>query len=66
MNNQITYKDIAVNVGKSEHTVKQWKQRFPKLLEYCKLGTFCEKNNITIDMIKNCIELKEMAKRDNV
>jgi hypothetical protein len=65
MNKNITYKEIADKINKSEHTVKQWKQRFPKLLEYCKLGIYCEKNGINMDMIKNCIELKEMAKKDN-
>ncbi len=59
---EITYKEIAKDLGKSVATVTSWKQKFPTLLEYVKTGAFCKKNNITIEMIKTCIELGEMAK----
>jgi len=58
----ITYKEIAKDLGKTEGTIKNWKKNHPILLEYVKTGAFCKKNNITIEMIKTCIELKEMAK----
>jgi len=61
----ITYKEIAEYLDKSETTIKNWKQKFPTLLEFVKTGAFCKKNNITIEMIKNCIELKEMAAKQN-
>jgi len=32
---------------------------------YVETGAFCKKNNITIEMIKNCIELKEMATKQD-
>ena len=54
-------KDIAEYIEKSVDTINGWKQRQPKLLDATRIGVFCKKNNITIEMIKNCIELKEMA-----
>jgi len=57
----ITYKELAEDLDKSEATLKNWKQKFPTLLEYVKMGAFCKKNNITMDMIKNCIELKKLS-----
>jgi predicted transcriptional regulator len=57
-------KDIAEDLGKTEGTIKNWKKNHPILLEYVKTGAFCKKNGITIEMIKSCIELKEMAKGD--
>lgn len=60
---KVTYKDIANYLNKSETTIKSWSSRYPEMLELCKIGAFCKKNNITIDMIKNCIELKEMASK---
>jgi len=35
------------------------------LKKIARTGAFCKKNKITIDMIKNCIELKEMASRQS-
>lgn len=60
----ITYKDLAQDLNKSEATLKNWKQKFPILLEYVKIGAFCKKNNITIEKLKKCAELQELAKRD--
>ncbi|MCD6433701.1 MAG: hypothetical protein J7L21_06630, partial [Sulfurimonas sp.] len=59
----ILYKEIAEDLGKSEGTIKQWEKNHPVLLDYVKTGAFCKKNNITIDMIKNCIELKELSEK---
>ena len=62
---EIQYKDIAEYTNKSLSTIKGWKVKFPQLLELTKTGAFCKKNNITIEMIKNCIELKEMASKQD-
>ena len=35
-----------------------------ELLELLKIGAFCKKNNITIEKLKKCAELQELAKRD--
>jgi transposase len=59
-----TYKELAEALNKSEATIKNWKQKFPVLLEYVKIGAFCKKNNITIEKLKKCAELQELAKRD--
>ena len=59
---KITNSDIANYLNKQVSTVNSWKSRSPELLDLVKVGAFCKKNNITIEMIKTCIELKEMAK----
>lgn len=61
---KITYRELADHLGKSENTIKGWKQKFPELLEVCKIGTFCKKNNITIDKIVKCKELQDLATKD--
>jgi hypothetical protein len=61
----IQYKDIAEYTDKSLNTIKGWKVKFPKLLELVKTGAFCKKNNITIEDIKGCIKMKELAKDNN-
>jgi len=58
---KVTNKEIAEYLGKSVNTVNGWKGKFPKLLELVKIGAFCKKNNITIEMIKNCIKLQELV-----
>ena len=62
---KVTNKDIAKYLGKSINTINGWKGKFPEMLELTKTGAFCKKNNITIEMIKNCIELKEMASKQD-
>jgi len=62
---KVTNKDIANYLGKSVNTINGWKGKFPEMLELTKTGAFCKKNNITIEMIKNCIELKEMASKQD-
>ena len=59
---KVTYKEIAKDLGKTEGTIKNWKINHPVLLEYVKLGAFCKKNGITMDAIKTCVELQEIAK----
>jgi len=61
----ITYKEIAKDLGKTEGTIKNWKSNHPILLEYVKLGAFCKKNNITIEHIKKCVELQELVKGES-
>ena len=60
---KVTYKDIANYINKSEQQIKWYKKNNPQLLELTKIGAFCKKNGITIEMIKNCIQLKEMASK---
>ena len=60
----IIYKDIAEIIGKSEQTIRGYKVNNPNLLELLKIGAFCKKNNITIEKLKKCAELQELAKRD--
>ena len=45
----ITYKELAEDLNKSEATLKNWKQKFPVLLEYVKIGAFCKHNNLDIE-----------------
>jgi len=61
---KVTYKEIANYVDKSEATIKGWKVKHPQLLELTKLGAFCKKNNITMEHIKKCMELKEIVKNE--
>ena len=62
---KIINKDIANFLDKQVSTINGWASRNPRLLELCKIGAFCKKNNITIEMIKNCIELKELSKKQD-
>jgi len=62
MKTNITYKEISEKIDKSEHTIKQWKQRFPKLLNFVKIGVFCENNNLDIEKIKKLVEVQEAVK----
>ena len=62
---KVTYKDIAKYLNKSDTTIKSWSSRYPEMLELTKIGAFCKKNNITIEMIKNCIKLQELAKGED-
>jgi len=61
---KVTNTDIAEYTDKSLNTINGWSGKFPKLWELVKTGAFCKKNGINIDMIKNCIQLKKLA-RDN-
>jgi len=60
---KVTYKDIANYLDKSEATIKSWSSRYPNLLEATRIGVFCKKNNITMEHIKKCMELKEIVKK---
>jgi len=61
----VTYKEIAEDLGKTEGTVKNWKKNHPVLLDYVKIGAFCKKNGITIEHIKKCVELQELVKGED-
>jgi len=61
---KITYKEIADYINKSEQQIKWYKANNPELLELVKTGAFCKKNNITIEDIKTCIQMKELAKKE--
>lgn len=61
----ITYKEIAKDLGKSTNTITSWKQKFPLLLEYVKLGAFCKKNNLDTEKIKKLIELQNIIKESD-
>ena len=60
MKKEPTYKEIGEHLGKSENTIKGWKQKFPKLLKVVKLGVVCETNNIDLEALDKMIEVKEM------
>ncbi|WP_294964520.1 hypothetical protein [Sulfurimonas sp.] len=58
----VTYKDIAEFINKSEQQIKWYKSNNSDMLELLKVGAFCKKNNISIEKIKKCVELQELAK----
>ncbi len=58
----ITYKELAEDLNKSEATLKNWKQKFPVLLEYVKIGAFCKHNNLDIEKIKKLVDIQEAVK----
>lgn len=60
MKKDITYKELSEYLGKSLNTINGWKNKFPELLELCKLGFFCKKNDLDIEKIKKLIEVKQM------
>lgn len=62
MKKLITYKEIGDYLGKSENTIKGWKQKFPVLLEFSQIGAFCKKNDLDIDKIIKLIELQDIIK----
>jgi len=62
---KVTYKDIAEYIGKSEQQVKWYKKNNEDMLELLKTGAFCKKNNITIEHIKKCVELQQLAKGES-
>ncbi len=61
----ITYKELAQDLNKSEATIKNWKQKFPILLEYTKIGAFCKHNNLDIAKIKKLIDIQNAIKEAN-
>ncbi|MDT8338556.1 MAG: hypothetical protein RQ763_05100 [Sulfurimonas sp.] len=62
MKKQLSYKEIGDYLGKSENTIKGWKQKFPELLELVQIGAFCKHNNLDIEKIDKLIELQEIIK----
>jgi uncharacterized protein YjcR len=61
----VLYKEIAEDLGKSVVTINSWKKNHPVLLEYVKTGAFCKKNNISIEDIKACVQMKQLAKKND-
>jgi uncharacterized protein YjcR len=61
----VLYKEIAEDLGKSVVTINSWKKNHPVLLEYVKTGAFCKKNGITLEDIKGCVKMKELARGGN-
>jgi hypothetical protein len=59
---KITNKDIANYLDKQVSTVNSWRSRNPKLLELCKTGAFCKKNDITIEDIKACVQMQKLVR----
>lgn len=57
-----TYKDIAEILGKSENTIKGWKQKFPELLELVRIGVYCKKNALDEEKISKLIEIQRIIK----
>ncbi|MFH0710153.1 MAG: hypothetical protein V2A75_08105 [Pseudomonadota bacterium] len=62
MKKDITYKEIGEILGKSENTIKGWKQKFPKLLEFVKIGVLCKLNDLDEEKIRKLIELQKLIK----
>lgn len=60
MKKDISTTEIANYLEKSASTISGWNTKFPKLLELCKLGFFCKKNDLDIEKIKKLIEVKQM------
>ena len=60
----VTNKEIANYLKKQVSTVNGWKSRNPELMELCKLGAFCKKNDLDIEKIKKLVEMKEMFGSD--
>jgi predicted transcriptional regulator len=59
---KILYKEIAEYLGKSEQTIRGWKVKSPELLEIVKAGSFCKKNDITIEDIKACVQMQKLVR----
>ncbi len=64
MKKQPSYKEIGEYLGKSENTIKGWKQKFPVLLEFSVIGAFCKQNDMNIDKLNKLIELQDMIKNN--
>ena len=59
MKKQLTYKEIGNYIGKSENTVKGWKQKFPELLELVIAGIICKENNLSVEALDKLTELRD-------
>lgn len=60
MKKDISTREIADYLEKSSNTISGWSSKFPKLLELCRIGYFCKKNDLDIEKIKKLIEVKQM------
>jgi len=59
---KVTNKEIAEYIDKGVDTINGWNKRQPNLLKICRLGLFCEKNNLDIDKIKKLVDVQEAVK----
>lgn len=57
-----TYKEIAETLGKSENTIKGWKQKFPELLELVRIGVYCKKHGLDEETIARLAKAHNIAK----
>jgi len=62
MKKELTYKEIGLLLGKSENTIKGWKQKFPKLLQLVKIGAFCVANDLDEKKILKIVEIQKILK----
>lgn len=56
---KITYKQIGALIGKSEVTIKGYKQNQPELLELLQLGARCKINGASEEQIALFCKLKQ-------
>lgn len=61
----VTYKDIAEFINKSEQQIKWYKSNNSDMLELLKIGAFCKKNDLDINKIKKLVEIKEAIKNNS-
>ena len=61
---KITNEDIANYTDKKVGTISHWKRISPGLLDLCRIGAFCKKNNLDIEKIKKLVAVQDMI-RDN-
>ncbi len=59
---KITNEDIANYTDKKVGTINHWKRISPGLLELCRIGAFCKKNGLDIELIKDLIDMKNKLK----
>jgi len=57
---KVTNSDIANYLNKQVSTINGWSSRHQELLELCKLGAICKKNDINQEQLSKMIEVKEV------
>lgn len=59
---KVTNEDIANYTNKKTTTINHWKRIAPGLLDLCRIGAFCKKNNLDIEKITKLVEIQEAVK----
>ncbi len=59
---KVTNQDIANYLNKKKSTIEGWSSRHQELLELCKLGAMCKKNDIDLNKLTKLIEIQEAVK----